>query len=1135
MIRSFIAFLLPPCLLPLAIARAIAAPVPALPSIRISTPISTPNLAAKTATKTTELRLAQQEAVPLELGRPVERAIAAEEEHRYVLSLEGDRFASVTVTPENADVALLLYDSAGHLVYQSNFTSAGGVEALSTLLVAGEYHLGVYAVAASADARYAIELEDLRVPTEREQRQVEANRLFGQAYHLWAEQTAASLRAAIATFERAADIYRELGETNSEAAILNYIGASYDSLSEFQQAIAYYEPALELTRKLGNWREEATLLSNLGRVYFRLGNIEKALELYELAVPIAAETGYQQLSVVLQNNIGQAYTAIGENQKALEFFDRALTAARETDNFASEANALTNIGVVYDAIGEKQKALEYYNRALPIRREIGDVSGEATTLANIGVVYYSLGEWQQALDRFEQTLVLRRKIGDRAGEATDLNNIAQVYSDVADVERALEYQNRALEILEEIGDRAGQAVALTNVGILYEARSQTDLALEYFERALPLRREVGDKRGEASTLISIGYLYFQQARKLEAVKYYQQALVLQRATDDRAGTAITLNNLAIAYDALDDREAAFENLQQALSILQMLGDRSSLATTRYNIAKLKASEGALQEAKENVEIALELVEDLRTNVESKDLRATYFATVQEFYDLYIHLLMSLHWQDPTGSYDAQALYASERSRARNLLDLLAEANADVRKDADPQLLAREREIQSQLAALEEQRLVLLQANGNAGELAERDRQTEVLLQQYRELQEEIRRNSPEYAALRYPQPLTLAQIQQQVLDEDTVLLQYFLGDRHSYLWAVTTDEIVAYQLPPRAEIEAAVKKLRNTLTHRLKRRLPQEVRKDAEALSQAIFAPVADRLQGKRLLFVGDGALQYAPIAALPLPEREAYEPLILEHEIVSLPSVSTLAVLRQSDLSAEGRGSTASKAIAIFADPVFGGNDDDRLEKPIGNVATASLRSSARDIGLAMPPARLLGTRQEAEEILAIAAGEENRLALGFDANREAATSEDLKQYRIIHFATHGFVNSVNPSLSGLVLSLADATGRAPQRLLAPARYFQSRPRCRLGRPVCLQNGLGRRGARRRHRGFDPRLHVCRNATPFGQFVGRGRCGNGKTHGRLLPATLAGGAIAGRSLAASPIANVAARRMAIALLLGWF
>jgi CHAT domain-containing protein len=219
----------------------------------------------------------------------------------------------------------------------------------------------------------------------------------------------------------------------------------------------------------------------------------------------------------------------------------------------------------------------------------------------------------------------------------------------------------------------------------------------------------------------------------------------------------------------------------------------------------------------------------------------------------------------------------------------------------------------------------------------------------------------------------------------------------------------------------------------------------ALALSHTLLGPVAVELGKKRLVVVAEGALQYIPFAALPAPlnGRAANPsqanspaspgvPLVAEHEIVSLPSASTVALLRRET---EGREPAAKLAI-VLADPVFS-KDDPRvalLYSASGSASSSAANSdnleraelserSAKESGL---PGfdRLRASRREAETIVELA-GKNNAVEeLDFDSSRETATSEALGQYRIVHIATHGLLNSRNPELSGLVFSLVDRQG---------------------------------------------------------------------------------------------------------------
>ncbi|MBV9211379.1 MAG: CHAT domain-containing protein, partial [Acidobacteria bacterium] len=400
----------------------------------------------------------------------------------------------------------------------------------------------------------------------------------------------------------------------------------------------------------------------------------------------------------------------------------------------------------------------------------------------------------------------------------------------------------------------------------------------------------------------------------------------------------------------------------------------------------------------------------------------------------------------------------------------------------PTLLERERVLQKQLndAAQEQTKLLISQHTPEQAEAAAR--KIESLTADYQNVQAEIRAKSPRYAALTQPVPLDLRAIQSKLLDKNTMLLEYSLGESASYLWAVTADSIKSYELPKRADIEASARKMYSliTATRRALRspatvsnnvtpeQLAADLSEESARLSEMLLAPVAASLGNKRLLIVADGALQYIPFAALPLKKS----PLIVEHEIVTLPSASTLEVLRRE---VAGR-KAAARAVAVFADPVFE-SDDVRLKirgkreasAPETNTQAASIaltaeqrttENAARDIGVEESSGRiprLPGTRVEAEEILSLVPPTERKQALDFSASRAAATSDELAQYRIIHFATHGFLNSVHPELSGIVLSMFDERGTPQDGFLRSHEIFNLHLSSDLVVLSACQTGLGK------------------------------------------------------------------------------
>ncbi len=442
------------------------------------------------------------------------------------------------------------------------------------------------------------------------------------------------------------------------------------------------------------------------------------------------------------------------------------------------------------------------------------------------------------------------------------------------------------------------------------------------------------------------------------------------------------------------------------------------------------------------------------------------------------------------------MQASERGRARSLLETLAEANADIRQGIDPALLARERSLQQRLNAMAQQQLKLLGSSHTDEQAAAIARDVEALTTEFQQVEADIRQKSPAYAALTQPQPLTVKEIQTSVLDSDTLLLEYSLGKDKSYLWAVTPTSISSYELPSRDQIETLAREVYGLLTdaRNWNRRSAGEQRGlgiekmqataswgAATQLSQLLIAPVAAQLGKKRLLIVADGALDYIPFGALPSPipgaaaaadqraTNENYRPLIVEHEIVSLPSASTLAVLRQEVKDRK----PASKMLAILADPVFE-IDDERISKAIakgGQLSANGTDGTARGLVLGMQLAakesglkdaelripRLPGTRDEGTQILALVPLAQRKGAFDFAASRQTAMSSELGQYRYVHFATHGFLDSVHPELSGIVLTMIDEKGKPQDGFLRAHEVFNLKLSAELVVLSACQTGLGK------------------------------------------------------------------------------
>jgi CHAT domain-containing protein len=772
--------------------------------------------------------------------------------------------------------------------------------------------------------------------------------------------------------------------------------ARRQSIDKLKQAIAFFEHSEE------RYMNGLSLYS-LGAVQGDDGRFQEALAHYERAAAVFRGLSDSRMEAKALNNEAGALTVLGEPIRALTAYRQSLVATQAFGDRSAEANLLNNIAVSERTVGEWQASLRDYQRALELARAVGDKKVEANVLSNTGVEYRELGEGEQAIDLFSQALALRRAAGDKRGEATTLIAMAEAQRFLLRPEKALEYAEQALAPAKALGDRRLQASDLELQGLAY-----TDL-----------------KRFE------------------ESQKALQESLALAQAVQDRPRKGHVFVSLAHATLLAGQPEKAADWSAQAISEFRAMGDRSSEGASLEIAARAESARGNLTEARRLIEEALRLNEDARKGTDSQQLRASFFATRQDAYAFYVDLLMR-------SGAEAAALEANERAHARSLLEMLADTGSAVRAGADPALLDRERDISNRINAKGAQLLPIAGTNNpRAAALTAEIRQLET---EYQDVQAAIRKSSPRYAALTQPSPLTAAQIQTELLDQDSMLLEYSLGEERSYVWVVERSGLRAFTLPPRARIEEQVRKVLQMVTSRTDTGLPAALRE----LRGMVLGDASPFLGGKRLVFVPDGALQNLPFAMLP--ESGSDEPLVVRHEVVMEPSASAMAAVRQQ---LAGR-KEAPRMLAVFADPVFGPEDPraggrgaaatPASTRILEHLAGDDVAGSAR---LKIP--RLPYTAQEADQILNVARGASNLRAVGFEANRATATSGQLSDFRYLHFATHGYLDTERPSLSALVLSQIDVKGQPQDGFLRVDDIYNARLSADLVVLSACQTGLGK------------------------------------------------------------------------------
>jgi CHAT domain-containing protein/Tfp pilus assembly protein PilF len=795
----------------------------------------------------------------------------------------------------------------------------------------------------------------------------------------------------------------------------------------------------------------------------------------------------------------------GRSDQALVQLRNALNLYTNAKNQSGVAGTHLELGDLYLRQGQYTVALDHYQKALDgflgvdkkneaVNAVVGiadDKFNANLMLAKIGDVNFRLGRNSEAMSAYGRMVVKKpesagskvtRRFGGLGGI---MGGISSGNVSVAAPTSALTV---ALEMKKELDEYRVSIVYASyelGMGRLAYAGNDMETAKKHFENALEGAgsslagvAKLGQvRRFRAAARTSLGDVAVRQAKWKDAAKYYADAK--KGAQDDKRLDLIWPAQRGIG------RTFWLQAAQEKDPKKAMTLRESAVSNYRESIATIETlRQGSLR---------------------ADEARTTFLATMKDVFDeassayAEMALVVGANSTAPLSAkaleYAGEAFKINEQSRSRSLLDLLNETGASITEGVPADLLKRK---QDNLDRQQEIADVLTGINISNEELkkkpSELDEELEKLQGEYEEIENQIRTASPRYGALTSSQGMTLSDVQQKVLDERTLLLEYALQPDASYLWAISKTDVSLFKLPARSNVEKAAIDLRAQLIpSTLQRRIvgidvidpnrgiglatsaPSDAAPfvaAANALYKIALEPAASALGDKRLLVVADGALSYVPFEVL-LKTSEAGDfsslpYLVKSNEIVYAPSASVVAAIRQQ------RSKAAGRAMLIIADPVFNSNDARAHKGTTSNSGDSELRGLGIQSALVdvtgdttagnadakmegLPLARLAGTRTEAEEIskLAKGSGGQADVWLDLDANEDNVSSRDVTKYRVIHVATHGLLDADRPQFTGVVLSLVG--NKSHDGFLRTDEIFN----LRLGSPLVMlsacETGLGK------------------------------------------------------------------------------
>ena len=820
---------------------------------------------------------------------------------------------------------------------------------------------------------------------------------FQKASALREQETGGDLAVATRLFRDSARLFESTHEYQRAAQAQVRAGEIYFTLSQYENARRSFRKAFHLEQ---DPEVRCKALSRIARTYATTGPFSLADQYSNQALNLCGRLGESAQAEALEAR-GEALDFAGERSKSQDYFLRArdLFAAAKDDNGQAQASLM----LAYDALfsgGKQAQGLQAAGEALQLWSSLGNRHGIARMRAILGTWAITKGEFETAQCNYKVARPVFREIGNKDDEGSVLNGLGYVSREMGDWQNSLQYYQYAKAIFASVHDQLGEIEAIQGAGKAFTAMKNYRALLPLYQAELRLAHQAGDPLATAYALEDMAAAYEAQSNYARAETFYRRSLEAYRTANHLHSEGDVLIRLGHLQATQKKYALAFASLEQANALKEQTGQIEDVAKIQYELASIYRRLNRLQDALPAIEKTIDIIEKQRVTISHFDSRASYFASVHRYYALYVQVLMLLHWRDTALGFAEKAFDASERSKVRSLLDLLTASSQDAPCD---ELLQRQFQAEQETDA------------GTA----------EVKL----------------IAARSASPTLTIQEVQTEFEGDDTILLEYALGDERSYLWAINKNRTASHELPPSEQIKKLVEGFRRTLLppqwkdgetaaeyQARARRVHQEFQLYSRQLSRLLLGPVA-LARVKRILIVPDGSLQYIPFASLPLPSPTmAEEPLVSRQEVVILPSASVLASLRKAAAKRNPPTATA----AIFADPVFE-PDDPRLSTfrlPPNNIQERppALSRAIQDIGASSYIARLPASRTEANAIATILRSRDPQgvhIALDFDANRDYVLTHGLAQFRFLHFATHGVVDTRYPERSGLILSLIDRKGR--------------------------------------------------------------------------------------------------------------
>jgi tetratricopeptide (TPR) repeat protein len=707
--------------------------------------------------------------------------------------------------------------------------------------------------------------------------------------------------------ELALSLSGEIDDPLASAIALRAKAAAKYSAGRYSESVALWEKAFDLYSVAGDGAEAAAVQRSMVDALMYLGRYDEALDIAGQArktyVALHDEFGLARLDT----NIGNVYHRLDRNTEALEHYERAREVFRLRGEALGIALTSFNAANIHANLHNFDSARDGYQLAENLYREKGMAVAAAQARYSLGYLDFLTGNYHRSMRSLYQVKPEFERLGDPRMTALCLLDLSEICVQMNVLDEAESLAQQACRQFHDLSMRYEEAKALMFRGLACLGLQRFDDSARFLSEAHRLFTSDGNSLYMGMTTAFTAELELRRGRPEKALAAVADAHAIFNRNDLGAKQCQVRLIEAQALKASGQNDAALQRCLEILQTLKHLGALWLETEVRELMGDLYLDLANRATAYEYYSSAVELIEQRRANIRVDEFRSAFMRDKVRVYEKLIRLCL----EPNSPGENARAFYYLESRKARTLVDMLT-------NDLDlwPAAAGGGSDLQREWKILREE-LHWLHARIRDSQAGPSNRSVAVEHSLYSEIQARERAieelgwraqvHDPDFNALEGAGGLTIEELRKALSPDDT-LIEYYADAGNIMAFVVDQRTVHVVRLPgtladireQAMEVKFLMEKFQYGAAYVEAHResLLECVNASLKAFNDVLFAPLAKRVEGRKLVIVPFDVLHNVPFHCLFNGGRYVIE----DHEVVYAPSARLYALCRSRPIPDRSR-----------------------------------------------------------------------------------------------------------------------------------------------------------------------------------------------------------------------------------------